>query len=563
LKVAGTFWAGNASGEGCGSYRFVSLFAFTSYRTGAINNASIRAKFRSFNIFRLGREGKMRLPRWGKIVWYIVASILILSLPSFSYLVPQWEKSVFVSPGPALRKAESFFKSRTRQSGSALLGETGNRGSASFTGTYARAASKNSEVRVAERPSRGLAPVAPVSETVANDPVTRYGADFASPDPRSRARYTEEDLLLVQQGYEDAIARLFGETAPALSQGNRNSYLNPFYGGRRANSGGDNPGGGDGGGNGGGDGGGDSGGGNGGGGDGGGNGGGGDTGGGGGSIEDPPALPHSFLILGQVIPDNPERVFLAAREVDGTFVLENSERFNLYPGVGIIRTHQVFEGDYRVLETDFNGDGLIDRLVAQGGSFGTMLDQYVRNPDGALKLQARAFLRYLWVKSIAAIDMTQNGEAEVAVVARESANLIVYQRIGNELRYKEELVLPFAAGLVLESEAGGFLKEKRLHVYDRDLSRSIALSVRPRGGVLLSSYITSGYAIRDFKLRLSSADSGQIELKVFESEGRVLVAEKELSGWVMRGSFVAFPQLPMVIMGDYWGDGRPVMAVFP
>jgi hypothetical protein len=511
----------------------------------------------------------MRLPRLGRIVWYIVASILILSLPSFSYLVPRWEHSVFVNRAPAPKKAgQSFLGSQSRNPGAAFVSQSRVESRPSpFGGMQTRTLAPKPEGRTPARPSRNLAPVAASSEAVRPEgegPVTRHGAPFAVPETGSRARYTEEDLLLLQQGYENALARLFGEGTMDMSRGSRSNYLNPFYGGRRSTSGGDDSGGG------GNDGGSEGGGGNGGGGDGGngggggnGDGGGGDTGGGGGSIENPTELPYSFLILGQVMSDSSERVFRAVRETDGSFLLENSKLFNLYSGVGFIRTPQIYQEEHRVLETDFNGDGLTDRLVALPGPFGTMLDQYVRNPDGSLRLQARGFLQYLWVKSIAAIDLTANGEAEIVVIARESANLIVYQRVGNELRYKEELVLPFAAEMVVESDSEGILKEKRLHVYDRALSGSIALSVRPRGGFLLSSYIPGGFTVTDVKLRLPSPQSGQVELKVYESEERVFVAEKTITGWVMRGSFAASQQLPLVILGDYQGNGRRVMAVFP
>ena len=254
-----------------------------------------------------------------------------------------------------------------------------------------------------------------------------------------------------------------------------------------------------------------------------------------------------FLVIGDFGEDRSEAgVFRAFRDEVGGFVLENEFVFNLPPI--ITDNNLIFEETDRIVTADLNQDGVLDVIRARTGELGTKLDSYLGRSAGGFEQQAQGFAFHRTVLSMALFDMDGAGEPELVLVTERGSRLILYERSADILQYRKELLLPFAPGLVVVSEAD--FRGQQLLVLDRKLERVATLS-QGFGGAFISQ--------RFLKPSLQSLTldrlgyGGPAEVLVFEDGNRLSLIVAGDDGLVLLASLVRQPKMPLLIVGDYQG----------
>ena len=254
-----------------------------------------------------------------------------------------------------------------------------------------------------------------------------------------------------------------------------------------------------------------------------------------------------FLVVGNFGEDRSESgVFRAFRDEVGGFVLENEFTLNLPPI--ITDNNLVFKETDRIVTADLNQDGVLDVVRARIGELGTKLDSYLGQPAGGFEQQAQGFAFHQTVLSMALFDMDGVGEPELVLVTGRGSRLILYERSADILQYRKELLLPFAPGLVVVSEAD--FRGQQLLVLDRKLERVATLS-KGFGGDFISQRFLKP-SMQSLTLdRLGYG--GPAEVLVFEDGKRLSLIVAGDDGLVLLASLVRQPKMPLLIVGDYQG----------
>lgn len=278
-------------------------------------------------------------------------------------------------------------------------------------------------------------------------------------------------------------------------------------------------------------------------------------------IEKKPAeRAFGFLVLGELRGNQPGRLFRANRDESGNFVLENSFRFTLFQGA---RTAVLtFDQNEQLLTDDLNGDGLGDYVLTRTGPLGTVLDAYTRDLAGNYQRWAYGFIFQKKVTSFALYDFTGDGQLDLTLLVDTSPHLFVYERSGDQFKYLKELVLPFEAGLVVDSRAEGVLEERRLYVFDKKFAEVITMTPGSRGNFLIGDDAPLSY-VRDFKVEPLGQGTGEIAVFAFETPSRIMLFEKGTKGATLYGGFDLTLKVPLVILGDYLGHRSRQLIYVP
>ena len=145
-----------------------------------------------------------------------------------------------------------------------------------------------------------------------------------------------------------------------------------------------------------------------------------------------------------------------------------------------------FAENQQVVADDFDADGRL-RFVGDplGRRKGPALDLFTRDVSGNYRKQASSFFLWKAVSSIAMLDFDADGNLDLALLFRDSPNLFIYKREGQEFKYLKEIVLPFEPSVVVDSLFEGFPRERRLHVFDASFHRVATLTSSNPGIFLL------------------------------------------------------------------------------
>lgn len=447
-----------------------------------------------------------------KGIWHILALVLLLSLPTFSFFMPGFEISDLAVLSSQQRQADKAAAPnvavQSDLSGSRELSDIQDR--AGFT-PFTRAAASKGVVR------------STAAGGGSGDSSRRSGAsgfgrsgtrERPSPEERDRGRDEEqelsererkedssevlEDVLDELESLEEALQNVSDSyAARSYSESGSGRYINPFLrslansdDGSDSDNGGDN----------GGDSGGDSGGDNGGGDTGGGDTGGGDTGGGdsgGGSSGDDPALDPSeriydSLLVGEIIEGQSSLLLKASRGSNELqYYLEDGSKVDL--AYHLIWSQQGFLSEHGedeiVLTSDYNGDGRDDLLVADRIEYGTTITCWT-NRNNKIEEDFSGSFPYRNVSAIEFFDWNADGKKELMVAFADSGNLHVYDIDNKTIRYAREFKLPFKPASLVSTATLSPFKNSYLHVVDDRQEQHVLFNSRYPGVYSFANPVT-------------------------------------------------------------------------
>jgi hypothetical protein len=505
----------------------------------------------------------MRWAQLGKSAWYLGGTMLILSLPTFSYLIPE---GVTVGSGQSDRGyRDSGWTRRSSMPSGFVSGP-------SAGSSFVRSPAQSILSSLAGGPRQASAGV-----SAAPDNVGRTSAQLIAGSGRlsqvalreDRAELLDrlgrlgrlaesqnaQDLTQLEQGYNSAISQLF-EAGRGLGRYRGNPFHDaiPDDGGDNGNNGdsGNNGNGDNNGGNG--------------------NNGNGDNNGGDnpdprppdGGIKPPAGRKHPFVVV-HSFPEavSKERVFLSYIDEEGWFVVENKGRIGpVYGNVSV--SPGLLEADERqqVYIDDSDGDGLPDLFLTTRSTQGTELQFFLGDPSGGYRLEADGFFLWKSIAGLALLDFDGDRLLELVLLFRNTPNLYVYTIADGQFKYLKEIVLPFVPSLMVDSLFDNFVRERRLHIFDDSFRRVASLTARnPRVFLIGLQGLTQAIST----LRVDSEDGGlaAAEVVAFQHGGRVALAEKQGGSWVVIGSFVDGFGFQTVVWGDYLKIGSRQLFCIP
>lgn len=506
-----------------------------------------------------------------KIGWYLCASILILSLPTFSFLVPPSDGAAVVRKpqGPSPRASASGAKGSGRAATRPVFSTVGasSRSNAASRLSTGASPSPGTDPSPGERPGQAGVVSAETSISPQRFQQRRLaGRVPVEPGDPEAADINNPALDNLQEGYEEAFSNLFPDVFFGVP-----SSTNPFQraleegpagGSSTTGDDGPNPGQAD-------------------------ESGSGDEGGesppeagpqppedpgppepgdNGGSDrgDGPPSRTEpnfSFLILGD-IPGNPEAALISRAnwDVSGQFVLENSHQFGFFTGV--LHALLSFGEHESILVSDLDGNGLADVVVAtEAAAVGTGIESYLQTSPGRFELHGTAFLYLQAVQSMALFDFDGDGTQELALVLYGQPNLLVYERTDSQWLYSMELALPVQPALLMTSSSVAGPRNRTLFVVDDNLQYVVSATQRRPDLFRFGSTAPLNRMSR-WRINWTGRAGGESEVLAFSFADQIVLAER-------RGSLRTFVSMdtgrnaPLIIIGDFAGTGTRQIVWVP
>ncbi len=495
----------------------------------------------------------------GKVFRYALATILLLSLPTFSYFVPKSRESSEqraggFEPGKDLRSSSPQPTYR-RSVPSGFYGTRGFSNRSSRRLVKRPRPRQRSAQRTAARRGRRTAATAQVAaatspdkgqvEKAATKDRTEGETEGVTSDSLASDFY--DDLSGLEGGYHQAQTNLF----PRGGYGGGGFGGNPF----QEALGDDDPQGGDDGPTGEGD---------------------GDPGGSdptGTPVDseppaptpagdDSPASQFSFLMLYDGGGTEGVQVSRAHHHGDGNFTLENGERLSLFSGFLNTSSPVLTLGPGKAVMTgDMNRDGLADAFGVSWGHFGTALQSLLGRGSGGWQEHFKFFWPYQVAQSFALYDFDSDGDSELVAVFSDSGNLFIYQITEQGLEYDREVVVPFNAAWVVKTHDSGVVEADYLEVFDSSLGISVTFSSRFPG---IYSHARAPTYVSSVQVDLDSVPGfGVQSFQVLRYRDRALLFETTGNFTTQLGSFARFPRFPSVIVGDFQELGTRQLIMVP
>lgn len=266
----------------------------------------------------------------------------------------------------------------------------------------------------------------------------------------------------------------------------------------------------------------------------------------------------SFLIMGQFFEGrNGQKIFRARLRENGAFFMEGLGEWTFYPYLGGVLS---FEDRTQVVSGDRDGDALLDFATSKDTIYGSQFDLFVRDTQkNQFVPESQMFFRDRQVVSFAFFDLQGDKNKELFIVFADLPQISVYEYSAEGYRHLKDWVFSFKPALVL-SVVEGVLQEEKLFVFDDSLSTVVMLSSRNRDNFL----ILDGFGTtRKFMLSFSEPLASPEELLVLERANRIAIVGKSAVGLRVFGSFDAGRGYPFVIVGDYFQKGRPQIIYAP
>lgn len=480
-----------------------------------------------------------------KGVWHIVAIILLLSLPTFSFFMPGFEfsdLSIFGgnkigsgSPGNSFSSSASGGENREGD-----LSRT-----AGFTRTSSRAPGRE-RVSITGGDSGGLSrgsrPASPAGGErrgiISREGISSSGRNGGGEGIQGEGEMVSADLLESVlrdlESLDEVVATLssgYGNQGYSTGSGS-GRHINPFLRSLANNSSEGDPANGDptdgdtsGGDTGGGDtGGGDTG---------GGDTGGGDTGGGSSGDDnqnvDPEERVYDALLIGKFMEDQECRLIRAScGESDLKYYLDDGTAIDLfYSGLGItpgvVATYS--NGDI-VLTSDFNSDGRDDILVVSKEEYGDVVTCWARVLDNQTQEAFTGSFPYRTVSGLDFFDWNSDGVKELVVAFENTPNIYIYSIINKTLRYSREFTLPFEPSSIVSTDAHSPFKTSYLHVGNDDLQQNVLFNSRYPGVYSFMNPVTLRLSV---EMEMESSEEGEAPLAFMavEYNDRLMVFRKK------------------------------------
>lgn len=284
------------------------------------------------------------------------------------------------------------------------------------------------------------------------------------------------------------------------------------------------------------------------------------------SKDDSSANPYGFVIMGDFpgIP-GPDHVFRAQRRNETDFALDNS--FLLRLPSRIDQELRSFDPSQRVVVGNLNGDLRTDFVLAEPTNLGVSLQWYTQDTGGNFRRNARGTITEATsVKSIALLRFAPDEEPKLAVVVSGNSNLLIYERRGHTIAYVKDLVLPIKPALLVGAPQDLILGRKvpALVCFNETMSRVVTLMVRNPGRdvVFFGPSPAFTHPGKSLKVHLTG-ENGESEILVFEEEGRTTLAEKTSRGVTFVGSFDTMRRVPLALVGDFFDTGHWQLSFVP
>ncbi len=517
---------------------------------------------------------KKLLPTVGRGLWYICGFILLLSLPTFSYLVPTLRSPAYEEE--ASRSSGFVSRGRAGDEGEGYP-ETGDRFVRSGTGGLfsrsgylgrVRSSSMNRSRRVrSTRVTASQRGLDRVSRRTSDRPDTRgettqVSKPIAEESPEAEVKQERlDELAQMEQAYQSTLNYLF----PFQSQ----SYgaANPFLpalngrggGGTFSDSSGDQDANDDG----------DSGEGD----------GSDDTGGGSegdgssgssdsddqgeGGEEEP--RPYDFLLVGDFGASGEERLHRAYQESSGTYVLEDGSKVSFLPTSGVVGvplTTFLLSDDEMLLSADFNGDGTEDVIVGGWDYPFSFIRGYLRRGVVSSEPDFEAVLQFVRIRSMAVYDFESDGSYELAVIFSDNPNLVIYKIEDKGIRYSREMSVPVEPSVVVGTQDQGVFKTRYLQVFGKSLQRSIVFSSLFPGAYSFSGP-SSFQSVRSIQLDPPDGSSQGERFTVLHYDDVNVVVEVRVDGLRFLTSFGYKRGYPKLAIGHSTDDGSRQFIFIP
>ena len=511
----------------------------------------------------------------GRLLRYSLAAILLLSLPTFSYLVPHMQETPVGSQGNARgTTGQAHYLASADLGGSRFSGGVGGfvGGGGGFVSRSPRdragfASGRNGGFNTARNSRRGISRK---GATGATDPVTpeearqRVLARAQGAATSAAAESIQRELAQMENDLQAAYSYFFpGET------GSRVYSNNPFLrelsdsggSGNSDQNGQEDPSGDDSGnsgsntdsGSGSNDGNGTT-----------------DPSNGGGDPQQPPAggnpedeLDSQFLVLGLLDDSDPGRFsFQAQRNVQGTYTLDTGRELSLLSGVvGFARPTVLAEAGQQLLVVNSGSNHGRDYILTDSTSVGSTIRSFAFVGADLREHYSRAFLFDL-IRSAAVFDFDGNGTDEVAIAFVKNPNLVIYDVADGGLVYQRELVLPFSPALLVNTVDQRGTPTRYLQAYNAGLTRSVTFSSRLPAGAYSYSRPPTYLGVQDVEVT-APADSETRQYTVVQYEDRIVVLSQADQANQVLISFDFGPDFPIVLIGDYLQNGLQQTLFLP
>lgn len=510
---------------------------------------------------------KGRLVAIGKGVWYLCATILVLSLPTFSYLLPDL-KTPLRETFPSLLSAFGSSHSGAEFEFEKLSSRNNGTGNSAEPGTSRFVSSRSGFVNGGPDRRSGIPRHITNVSGLAGSPGVVAGDRPAGASRTSQVGGVGEtgvgdpglyrELSQMDSDYEMTMSSLYSGAAIGGSFGRSNPFSEALKDSESDNDSdkGDSGSQGDSGDSGTGDGGDGA--------DGQGTDGqgtdGGDNGG------DPPpsdgnstAPSFNFLVLtepGTLAPGFATRAF---SDGSGSLSLEDGSTLELFSGVvNFPRPVYVASEGQMVSFELLSADGLVDVVAANPWSQGFQLQALYNYGDGWY-IGAELSQAFISVSALAAFDSDADGAKELVVCFEGESLLSIFEFVGGEIFYSRDLVLPFVPAILATTRDTVF-QTGYLHVWDTSLKKSVLFSTRYPGVYSYSKPSTyQGIEV----VELDPPVPGGERFGLISYKDRLVVTSNYGASYHFLASFMRAPSLPLVVIGDYSETGLREVIVLP
>lgn len=276
---------------------------------------------------------------------------------------------------------------------------------------------------------------------------------------------------------------------------------------------------------------------------------------------------RTFLVVGDFSDfGTSRRAFLAERdEESGAFLLENQIPFDPFLSiVGIPRAAAVLQEGQQLVTADLNGDRIQDFLRVTPGFPATSVEALLRISLARFTPVATGSVFFQSIKSLALFDIDGDGVQELALLMEQSPNLFVYDIDGDTIQYSRELVLPFEPAFLVEVDGPQRrpIPERRLYISDRNLTRTVYMSSRLRGNLLVPGALPSGQ-IQPFRIAAPASGRFHLDLLLLQFPERILIYQEKDNRVLLMADLETRSGVPNLIFGDFQDTGAWELVYLP
>lgn len=273
----------------------------------------------------------------------------------------------------------------------------------------------------------------------------------------------------------------------------------------------------------------------------------------------------SFLVVGSLNAEDQLQVSRGSRNSDGRLSLEDGTSVAVLSSVvGIPSRIQVFAEREMTVSVDFNGDGVKDLVIARRNALGSTIEVQLASPGSERFVQSlQAFLFLQLVEGLAVFDVNSNGKPNIVLKTTKNPNLLVYEQVGEELRYMRELGLSVDPFLLVNTRETRSIGARRfLHVQNRTLERNVFFNSQ-FPGVYFNGRPATYRSSRVIELEAEPGRSAEQIVMLEYADAVVLLLKASGGEFTFLGAFDVSGRIPTIVWGDYLGRGASQLIYLP